>query len=120
MKKLIFGMLLLLTACAWQANAQPAVSDRGKLAPSKPPKAPVHEVTDTYFDTKVVDPYRWMEDSGSAETIEWMKSQNDYARRFLNQLPMREIFLKRLNELGNASVNTSAVRRIGNKYFYLK
>ena len=113
-------MLTLLTACAWRANAQTPVSDAHKLAQDKPPKAFVREVTDTYFNTKIVDPYRWMEDLESAETVEWMKSQNDYARRFLNRLPLKETFLKRLNELGNANVNISGVRRIGNKYFYFK
>ena len=120
MKKLTLWMLTLLTACAWQANAQTAVSHTDTLTVNKPPGAPVREVTDTYFDTKVVDPYRWMEDLQSAETVEWMKSQNDYARRFLNRLPMRETLLKRLNELGNANVSTSGVRLIGDKYFYLK
>lgn len=120
MKKLTICLLTLLTAGSLMADAQTAVSHTDELVPPKPPKTSVREVTDTYFDTKVVDPYRWMEDLESAETIEWMKSQNDYARRFFNRLPMRETLLKRLNELGNANVSRSALRRIGNKYFYFK
>ena len=120
MKKLTFWTLAVLTACQWQVCAQTAVSDAGKLALTPPPKAAVREVTDSYFDTKVVDPYRWMEDLKSAETVEWMKAQNDYARHILNRLPIRETFLKRLNELGNANVSISGVRLIGDKYFYLK
>ena len=103
---------------AWPANAQLPISDRHRL--NQPPKAPVREVTDVYFDTKVVDPYRWMEDLQSAETVEWMKSQNDFTRHILNNLPMREVFLKRLNQLSNANVNVSGVRRVGEKYFYLR
>jgi len=118
MKRLTSWVLTLFTFCLWQANAQTTVSDAHRLNP--PASAPVREVTDTYFGTKVVDPYRWMEDLQSAETVEWMKLQNDYARRVLNRLPMRDLFLKRLNELGNANVSISALRRIGNKYFYFK
>lgn len=120
MKKIIFILTTILIVCAFQAAAQTFVSDSSKLVQDKLPKAPVREVTDTYFRTEVVDPYRWMEDLQNTETIEWMKAQNNYARRFLERLPMKEVFLKRLNELDSSNVNISGVRRIGNKYFYLK
>ena len=120
MKKLAVKMLTLLIICTCLVNAQSPVVDNGQSISNKPPKAAVREVIDTYFDKKVVDPYRWMEDLASPETIEWMKSQNEYARRFLNHLATKQTFLKRLNELGNANVNTSGVRRIGNRYFFLK
>jgi prolyl oligopeptidase len=29
--------------------------------------------TDLYFDAKVADPYRWLEDDRSAETAAWLK-----------------------------------------------
>src|SRR5271170_3625737 len=40
-----------------------------------PPVAPVKPVTDTYFGTTVVDPYRWMETS-TDELLVYMKAQN--------------------------------------------
>lgn len=118
--KALSWMMALVLVCLGQANSQTTVSESKKLELTKPPKAPVREVTDTYFDKRVVDPYRWMEDLQSAETIEWMKSQNDYARRFFSRLPMKELFQKRLNELGNASANVSGLRRVGNRFFYFK
>lgn len=112
--------MVLLATWMWQANAQTSASDADELARTQPPQAPIREVTDIYFGTKVIDPYRWMEDLQSAETAAWMKAQNDYARRFFNQLPMRDAFLKRLNEVSNANVQVFGLRRLGNKFFYLK
>ena len=37
------------------------------FAQTKPPAAPVKEVTDTYFGVTVADPYRYMEDLKNAE-----------------------------------------------------
>lgn len=85
-----------------------------------PPKAPVREVTDTYFDTKIVDPYRWMEDAKGAEMVEWMKAQNAYARSVLDRLPMRNKLLKRLEELSNITVSVTDVQKMNGKYFYYK
>ncbi len=118
MKPLISWTMALVLVGLGQAIAQTTLSDKSGL--NKPPKAPVREVTDTYFDTRVVDPYRWLEDLQSGETINWMKSQNDYARRFFSRLPIKETFQKRLNDLGNATANVSGLRRVGNRYFYFK
>ena len=37
------------------------------------PYAKRGEVTDTYFGTVVADPYRWMENASSKETIQFVK-----------------------------------------------
>jgi prolyl oligopeptidase len=89
-------------------------------AQNGPPKAPIHEVTDTYFGQKVVDPYRWMEDAKSPETAAWMKAQADYSRAYLDRLPMRTQLLKRLEELSETGVRVSGVQRAGNLYFYYR
>jgi prolyl oligopeptidase len=89
-------------------------------AQDKPPVAPVKEITDDYFGTKIVDPYRWMEDGKSAELAGWMKAQNDYTRALLDKLPVREAILKRLNELSETGVNVGGIKRAGNLYFYYR
>ena len=85
-----------------------------------PPKAPVHDVTDTYFGQKIVDPYRWMEDSKNADFVAWMKAQADYTRNHLDRLPMRADLLKRLEELSDTGVRVSGVQRAGGYYFYYR
>ena len=89
-------------------------------AQDSPPKAAIHEVTDTYFGMKIVDPYRWMEDAKSPETAAWMRGQADYARSYLDRLPMRAQLLKRFEELSETGVRVSGVQRAGNFYFYYR
>ena len=46
------------------------------------PNVPVKNVTDTYFGREVVDPYRYLEDAKSPETLAIVQAQNEYTRRF--------------------------------------
>jgi len=48
------------------------------------------DVVDTYFDTKVPDPYRWLEDDKSEETGAWVKAQNKVTYDYLSKIPFRE------------------------------
>jgi prolyl oligopeptidase len=67
-----------------------------------PPIAPVRPVTDNYFATKVVDPYRWMEDRHDPEFLAWARGQNDYARATLAAIPNRGKLLQRIEALDSA------------------
>ena len=50
-------------------------------APQYPPTAK-GDVVDDYHGTKVADPYRWLEDLGSADTKAWIEAENArHARR---------------------------------------
>ena len=55
--------------------------------PVSPAVAPLRPVTDVYYGTKVVDPYRYMENLKDPEVEAWMKSQNDYTRSVLATFP---------------------------------
>ena len=57
-------LLLILTSVSLAAQVQL-------------PKTPVRDVTDEYFGTKVVDPYRWLEKTDDPEVAAWMKDQGD-------------------------------------------
>src|SRR5260370_39796315 len=87
-------------------------------AQNGPPKAPVHEVTDTYFGQQIVDPYRWMEDSKSSETAEWMKAESQYTRAYLDPFRLSADLLKRLSELSDAGVRVSSGQRCDKMNFY--
>src|SRR5476651_1462211 len=91
-----------------------------RAAPPSQPVAPVRPVTDTYFGTPVVDPYRWMENLKSPEVQSWMKAQNDYTRDYLSHLPGRDALIKRVESLDNASTRVGGVALYGTRYFYFK
>ncbi|MBR7187125.1 MAG: hypothetical protein IKD53_01070, partial [Clostridia bacterium] len=46
------------------------------------PSVPVRPVTDEYFGVKVEDPYRYIEDANSEETLAIVAAENEYTRRF--------------------------------------
>ncbi|HXJ95654.1 MAG TPA: prolyl oligopeptidase family serine peptidase, partial [Terriglobia bacterium] len=113
------SMLLALGLQSGCANAQSAAASS---PPSKPPVAPVRPVTDDYFGTKVVDPYRYMENLKDPEVQAWMKGQNDHTRAVLAGIPGRGQLLARIRELDqSAPAQVSDVRRLpGDVYFYQK
>ncbi len=47
------------------------------------------DLVDDLQGIKVADPYRWLEDPDSAETIEWLDAQGDFAQTQLSQLNHR-------------------------------
>jgi prolyl oligopeptidase len=98
-----------------------AVCGNGSFsAPSAPPVAPVRAVTDDYHGTKVVDPYRYMEDLKDPEVQVWFKGQNDYTRAVLASLPGRAQLLLRIREL-DQSVPLVAARQLpGDRYVIWK
>lgn len=59
------------------------------------------DVVDDHGGTKVPDPYRWMEALDSKEVAEWVAASNSVTEPYLEGLPLREHFNKRLTELWN-------------------
>ena len=58
-------------------------------------------VTDSYFDTKVEDPYRWLENDNCIQVKEWITAQNKLTFSYFQQIPQRESLKNRLEELWN-------------------
>ncbi|WP_291284889.1 prolyl oligopeptidase family serine peptidase [Flavobacterium sp.] len=65
------------------------------------PETKKGETVDVYFDTKVSDPYRWLEDDKSAETGAWVKAQNEVTYGYLDKIPFRDELKKRMEKLWN-------------------
>ncbi len=65
------------------------------------PKTAKINVTDTYFETEVTDPYRWLEDDRSAATKAWVEAENEVTQTYLRQIPFRETIRQKLEKLWN-------------------
>jgi len=75
-------------------------------------------VTDTYFDTKVEDPYRWLEEDTSLLVKDWITKQNELTFSYLEQIPQRENLKKRLEELWNYEKIGTPFNEGDYTYFY--
>ena len=63
------------------------------------PDAPEGNQVDDYHGTKIADPYRWLENSDSPETIDWIKKENAISLPYLEKLPSRPDFQERITKL---------------------
>lgn len=85
----------------------------------KYPQTKKGETVDVYFDTKVSDPYRWLEDDRSAETAAWVKEENKVTYNYLSQIPFREALKSRMEKLWNYE-KIGAPFKEGNFIYYYK
>ncbi|MBI5857237.1 MAG: S9 family peptidase [Sphingobacteriales bacterium] len=74
------------------------------------------DVVEDYHGTKVTDPYRWLEDDKSEETKQWVTEQNKVTFGYLDKIPYRADWLKRLEEINNYPKYSSPSKN--NEYFY--
>ncbi|BAY85781.1 prolyl oligopeptidase [Calothrix parasitica NIES-267] len=74
---------------------------------------------DNYHGIEVADPYRWLENPDSEETIAWVKAQNKITFNYLKQIPARDDIKKRLTKLWDYEKYGIPFRE-GNRYFYFK
>lgn len=83
------------------------------------PKAPTGTQVDNYHGTQVPDPYRWLEDVDSPETIAWVEAQNKLTFGYLGQIPARDKIRKRLTSLWDFNRAMTIYHR-GNRYFQFR
>ena len=76
------------------------------------------DVFDTYFGTKINDPYRWLEDDRSAETKAWVEAENKVTQGYLSGIPFKADIKKRLETLWNYEKFTAPFKEGVYTYFY--
>ena len=81
------------------------------------PKAKTVDQVDDYHGVKVADPYRWLEDTDSAETHAWVEAENKLTFSYLDQIPYRGAIRDRLLKLWNYE-RFSVPEQLGGRYFY--
>jgi prolyl oligopeptidase len=67
-------------------------------APQFPPTLK-KTVTDEYHGIKVIDEYRWLEDSTDPMVKRWVDEQNKFSRSMLEKVSLRAALAARLNDL---------------------
>ncbi|HEX5051588.1 MAG TPA: prolyl oligopeptidase family serine peptidase [Planctomycetota bacterium] len=111
-------LLLSLAACsATEGDPTTAEQRRLDLPPFQAPPTTRADTTDDYHGTSVADPYRWLEDQGSADTAAFVAAQNAASRAFLDALPARAEIRARLEELWNFP-RTTPPQRHGTHWFW--
>ena len=97
-----------------------AVFGAAQTAPLSPPVAPVKPVTDTYFGTPVVDPYRWMETS-TDDLMAYMKAENAVTVQALQPFASQDAqILSELTKLSDTVDIVSNPSRVLDRFFYLE
>ena len=109
-----FGLVssLFLMACADTNSAE-------KKEKLKYPETKKVDQVDNYFGTEVADPYRWLEVDTAQEVGEWVDAQNEVTFNYLDQIPYRDKFEKRLEEVFNYERYSSPIKA-GDYYFFYK
>jgi prolyl oligopeptidase len=88
-----------------------------QTAPLPYPQARRSDQVDDYHGTKVADPYRWLEDTDSAETHAWVEAENKLTFGYLEQIPYRQAIRDRLTKLWNYERFTTP-SQYGGRYFF--
>ena len=102
-------LLFLMLAMSVPAAAQQFV----------PPPTRTADVVDDYHGTRVPDPYRWLEDTESAETTAWVEAQNAVTFAWLGAIPERTRIRERLTQLWDYERYSTPWRR-GTREFWFR
>jgi len=83
------------------------------------PEARRLDLTEDLLGYQVSDPYRWLEDAGSAERASWLAAEADLFAAQRAELPGREAFAGQVRDLLNVGYTGTPVWR-GERYFFTR
>lgn len=114
-KKLVKSVSLIIALFVLLPAFRGAAEDRKQAVVY--PVTPTCDQVDDYFDTKVQDPYRWLENENDEKVKKWIDEQNKVTEAYLSRIPYREKIFRRLLEVYNYPRYTSPFR-VGKYYFF--
>ena len=106
--------VFLLVVLSLFVTAVPAQKGNGY------PKAKKVDQVDDYHGTRVSDPYRWMEETNSADTQKWIGEQVQHTNAYLEAIPERTKIKERLTEIWNYERISSPSKITDGFYIYSK
>ena len=112
-----FTFALFLVACLVSGTMLRAET----MKPLSYPETRRGPVVETQFGEEIADPYRWLENDVRAdpEVADWVARQNTLSSAYLNALPQRERFARRIRELLTFERFALPVKA-GGRYFYTR
>ncbi len=111
------SLLLLVFLLATVFTSAQNTSTSSQPGPPVYPQTRRGDQVDDYHGTKVADPYRWLEDTDSAETKAWVEAENKVTFGYLEQIPYRKDIRSRLTKLWNYERFTVPYQE-GGRYFF--
>jgi prolyl oligopeptidase len=115
----VITVLLLYAAGTIAGELAKEIHGGGGIVLPPPPVTEAKPVTEDIHGTKVIDPYRWLEDGQSQATRAWIGAQMKYTDLYLSQVKIRPEIEKRVGELERQDVYTTPIEGRG-KYFFRK
>lgn len=115
---LALAVLMTAPAAAQAADAAAVSAPASALAY---PDTARGDTVDPQFGVDVADPYRWLEDDVrvNPKVAAWVAAQNKVTDAYLDTLPGRDTFAKRMTELYNYE-RFGLPTKAGNRYFYTR
>lgn len=102
------------------AGLDQSLIDTRDERPTMPPPTMQHDVTETFFDSVVHDPYRWLEDADAPAVKQWIAAQNAYTERVMDGFPEARALAQRVGELALTSTQRFDPKIVGGTLFYLR